>query len=688
MSKISVLVPAYNTGAYIDKCIESILKQSYTNLEIIIVDDGSDDNTVEVANRYAEFDSRIKIFSTIHRGVAEARNECLRNATGDYVLFVDSDDWIESELCKVLYSTIKKHSADIVFSPMKIIAKNESTKEYGNRKCIFGDIETLSGIECFVKMVNTGCTYPMVSGNLYRRRLIDENGLCFKGVFHEDEFFSPCSLKVAKVVCYIQNTFYYYRKRHYSIMNNDEYLYGRAFSLCYIANELIKHFESREEIESDDFNFVLRTHVSTLKRRAFGLLRKYLTDKRSDILLIFTEHCIGSKYGIGTYLSQVAKTQVSQPRVTLQIELSCSDISQISITITNGLLCIRIPSIINFKNIASTDLNKYEVAIYYLINSIIHDKSKIVCHFNTFGHHILANLFRKNRCAMVVFTLHYTNWSFKVLGNRHSLLSIINGNTKRTTESMQILSSFQLEKDFLNNCCDRIIAIAKHSHDMLIELYKIDQSKISLIYNSMETLQCTQQASSKKLRHKYGFSEDDIILIFAGRIDKVKGIYNLVQTLQYIYPSIPNIRLIIVGDGAYNLVLRDTNPLWGRIHFTGFVDKVILSEMYALSDLGIIPSFHEEFGYVAMEMITVGLPILVNATGGLYEISKCNTDISYRIECSLCDVQGFAKEIISTLSKLSLKKRIPHLKISEHLCFERFCKDLNSLYDELFENID
>ncbi len=68
MSKISVLVPAYNTGAYIDKCIESILKQSYTNLEIIIVDDGSDDNTVEVANRYAEFDSRIKIFSTIHRG--------------------------------------------------------------------------------------------------------------------------------------------------------------------------------------------------------------------------------------------------------------------------------------------------------------------------------------------------------------------------------------------------------------------------------------------------------------------------------------------------------------------------------------------------------------------------------------------------------------------------------------------
>lgn len=118
MCEISVLVPAYNTGKYIGECVESILGQTYDDLEIIIVDDGSDDDTLAIANKYAKLDNRIRVITTVHQGVAEARNECLRNATGEYVLFVDSDDWIAPSLCENLYLEAQRTSSDIVFSAM------------------------------------------------------------------------------------------------------------------------------------------------------------------------------------------------------------------------------------------------------------------------------------------------------------------------------------------------------------------------------------------------------------------------------------------------------------------------------------------------------------------------------------------------------------------------------------------
>lgn len=98
-SKISVLIPAFNTGRYIAECIESIIAQTYRNLEIIIVDDGSIDDTKAIAEHYALNDSRINVVAISHEGVSYARNVCMSHATGEYILFVDSDDWIGDNLC-------------------------------------------------------------------------------------------------------------------------------------------------------------------------------------------------------------------------------------------------------------------------------------------------------------------------------------------------------------------------------------------------------------------------------------------------------------------------------------------------------------------------------------------------------------------------------------------------------------
>lgn len=112
--KVSVIVPVYNVEQYVAKCLESVINQTYTNLEIICVDDGSTDNSGNICDEYAQKDSRIKVFHKTNGGLASARNVALSYVTGDYIGFVDSDDWIEPEMYETLVQQIEKNNVDMV----------------------------------------------------------------------------------------------------------------------------------------------------------------------------------------------------------------------------------------------------------------------------------------------------------------------------------------------------------------------------------------------------------------------------------------------------------------------------------------------------------------------------------------------------------------------------------------------
>ena len=115
----SVIVPAYNSAEYIKTCIESILEQSYSGFELILVDDGSTDTTLEICKSYAEKDSRIRVFHKENGGHTSARNEGLKNAAGKYILFLDSDDWLHINTLKTCYDEIIKNEPDILIYQMK-----------------------------------------------------------------------------------------------------------------------------------------------------------------------------------------------------------------------------------------------------------------------------------------------------------------------------------------------------------------------------------------------------------------------------------------------------------------------------------------------------------------------------------------------------------------------------------------
>ena len=110
---ISVIVPVYKVEKYLDKCLESIVNQTYTNLEIILVDDGSPDNCPAMCDVWAEKDSRIKVIHKENDGLANARNSGIEICTGEYVMFTDSDDWIDADMVEYLYSLIVEYDAEV-----------------------------------------------------------------------------------------------------------------------------------------------------------------------------------------------------------------------------------------------------------------------------------------------------------------------------------------------------------------------------------------------------------------------------------------------------------------------------------------------------------------------------------------------------------------------------------------------
>ena len=123
---VSVIIPIYNTDKYLDKCLNSIINQTYKNIEIILIDDGSTDNSLDICKKYEHVDNRIKLLSTENKGVSSARNLGIKYSTGEYIIFIDSDDFIELNMIESLYTNIK--NVDISICNYYKVKNNKKTK--------------------------------------------------------------------------------------------------------------------------------------------------------------------------------------------------------------------------------------------------------------------------------------------------------------------------------------------------------------------------------------------------------------------------------------------------------------------------------------------------------------------------------------------------------------------------------
>lgn len=206
----SIVVPVYKVEAYLDKCVQSLIGQTFSDIEIILVDDGSPDQCGKMCDDYAAQDERIKVIHKENGGLSDARNAGLSAAIGDYIIFVDSDDYIELDACEKFYLYAEKNY-DILIG--------DAIVEGGEYQLSHIELDEAISGSLYYKTALSKNKMPIVAWiNAYRRKFLTENCLKFKcGILHEDVEFTPRAFLAAQTVVYTRNIFYHYLIRDNSI---------------------------------------------------------------------------------------------------------------------------------------------------------------------------------------------------------------------------------------------------------------------------------------------------------------------------------------------------------------------------------------------------------------------------------------------------------------------------------------
>lgn len=211
---ISVIVPIYKVETYLKKCVDSIINQTYENLEIILVDDGSPDNCPIICDAYAKQDSRVKVVHKQNGGLSDARNAGMQIAKGEYVSFIDSDDYISLDFIETLYNTMTDEDSDIVECEIVKFHENELPEATGSLNTESFDTE--KGLSL---LIDENRFHQYVWNKLYKAEIALKI-LFAKGKLNEDEFWTYQIFGQAKKVTKIYKTMYFYLQRESSIMGN------------------------------------------------------------------------------------------------------------------------------------------------------------------------------------------------------------------------------------------------------------------------------------------------------------------------------------------------------------------------------------------------------------------------------------------------------------------------------------
>lgn len=276
MELISVIVPIYNVEEYLKRCIESIVNQTFKNLEIILVDDGSTDASGEICDKYAEKDTRIKVIHKKNGGLSSARNAGIDVAQGKYIAFLDSDDWIESNLYEYLYSLMKKNSASMAECDfIKAYDENIKISYKGDiQERIYNNIEALQRLygEAYIKTT-------VVWNKVYEKELFKDIRFP-EGKLHEDEFTTYKIIYKAKKVIVSNIPMIYYRQREKSIMSGE--FNEKRLDVLQAYKERISYMKDKN---LDELDKMTEASICSILRLLYIQTKESKIERRNEILI-------------------------------------------------------------------------------------------------------------------------------------------------------------------------------------------------------------------------------------------------------------------------------------------------------------------------------------------------------------------------------------------------------------------
>lgn len=246
--KVSVIIPVYKVEPFIQKCVDSVIKQTYKNLEIILVDDGSPDNCPAICDKYAGKDPRVKVVHKQNGGLSDARNFGIEASTGEYLTFIDSDDYVSKDFIEALINGLESCGADICATGFKKVFE-DSPEETPQQDFEVKSFSGKDALKTFYKLNEMESRVPfdiIACAKLYKRKTFDT--LRFPvGRLHEDEYLTPKLYYSAEVCAHVSGQRYFYLQREGSITqkkNKKNYI-----DICDMLAGRVRFFEEMNEPE-------------------------------------------------------------------------------------------------------------------------------------------------------------------------------------------------------------------------------------------------------------------------------------------------------------------------------------------------------------------------------------------------------------------------------------------------------
>ena len=273
---VSVIIPVYNVEQYLDECVQSVLCQTYRNLEIILVDDGSTDRSGVICDEYAQKDDRVRVIHKKNGGASSARNVGLDNAKGDYIYFLDSDDWLDYSALEKMLNPLLNSKAD--FSFCEAYAVDEKSGEVSKKNYAYHrDYGIDNSKTCFVEMLQNKEFHVAVWMILYRSAFLMKHAIRFyEGIMYEDCIFTFQVYRKADSIAHVHEYLYHRRYRKNSVMTSKKTAYS-FMSAKRVYEEVVSIWEEsgKPEYEKPFAARIAYNAISNYRALSIEERRKY-----------------------------------------------------------------------------------------------------------------------------------------------------------------------------------------------------------------------------------------------------------------------------------------------------------------------------------------------------------------------------------------------------------------------------
>lgn len=628
--KVSVIIPVYKTEQFLERCLDSVVSQTLKEIEIICVDDGSPDRSIEILNRYAACDDRISVISQENRGLGGARNRGYKVATGEYVLFVDSDDWIDAEYCKRLYETAVAKNADVAVASIckvrtrysKWVVLYECCATYTN------PVDKLSVCQC-------PKTFYVVN-KMIRRRLLEQLNLLFREkVCYEDVDYVVRILCESKTLVTVPDVVYWY------VVNPN----GITKSLQTLKKQQDKYEAHKFMVEYlDSQNVPIASKYRRIPKRSFMFLGICLFAikewKRIEWWLLFN--------GIPIWRRRLLPSANSKPH----------PVANGTPRIIGGSGDDGLTIAFDAKRIThnATGLGNYSRTIIKMLLRYAPTNNRYLLYTPDPGQSRLRNCIvetsqvrycypRRNSYRWLGKKLGLGLWrSIGIIKELPEDLSLFHGLTGElpfhlpkygirsvvTVHDLIFLRwpslySWIDRRIYAYKCrkackeANRIIAISEMTKRDIISFFHIDEGKIDVVYQSCDERfkQRISECDRRAVRMKYDLP--DRFILSVGTIEERKNLLLILRAMARI--AMP-LHLVAVGRRTpYTKLVEQYAEIHGlssQLHIRDSICFDDLPAIYQMADVFIYPSRYEGFGIPMIEAANCQVPI-IGAVGSTLE---------------------------------------------------------------------